>query len=344
MAFSSPNISILVAARNEASNILDCLRALEALSYPKENLQILIGDDASEDQTATLVEAFIDGKNQFELVRMADHDQQDPLLGPILKGKTRVLAHLAERATGEFLFFTDADIEVPPHWVENMLPYFQRNTAVVTGITGMKQEASHWVFGGFQSLEWLYYLSVMRAFSLFEVPITAMGNNMAITRNAYLDVGGYEAIGFSVTEDYALFRAILNKNYRFAQLFDQRVLAISKPVPTFAQLLTQRKRWMHGAMSLPWGQRLGVYANGFLLPVMLILAFFWPKAALVASAFMYIFTTAWLIGAVSWIQQQSLFSLTPLFWFYHILMNFAMLINYYTTHQTVWKGRKYEAL
>jgi 1,2-diacylglycerol 3-beta-glucosyltransferase len=363
-------VSILVAARNEADNILDCLRALEALSYPKENLQILVGDDDSDDNTAALAAAFIAYKPQFELIKIASppqtsqkvavHSRPQPseslklsegFFGrniENLKGKTRVLAILAQAATGDFLFFTDADIEVPPHWIENMLPHFKPNVGVVTGITSMTPSANqkglkspHRGLGGFQSLEWLYYLSIMRAMSLFEIPVTAMGNNMAVTRCAYDTVGGYEAVGFSITEDYALFRAILDKGFGFQQLYDQRVLTISKPVPTFGQLMIQRKRWMYGAITLPWAQRWGVYANGLLLPILLILAVVWPQIALAFGITSYIFSTAWLMGAISWIGQRQLLPLIPIFWFYHILMNFAMLVNFYTRQQTVWKGRKY---
>jgi len=336
-------VSILVAARNEAANILDCLSALDALSYPKDKLQILIGDDASEDNTALLVAEFIKEKPHFELVSIKESID-------LLKGKANVLAQLAHHSTGEYLFFTDADIEVPPHWIENMLVSFKPNVGVVTGITAIEHPRpvvrdsylkTERVEYSFQSLEWLYYRSVMRAMSLFEIPLTAMGNNMAVTRVAYDAVGGYEKIGFSITEDYALFRAILDNGFRFAQLYDRRVLTISKPVLTFKEMMIQRKRWMYGALSLPIGLRSGVFANGLLLPFLLILGLFLPKIAIGMAILGYVFTTIWLMTAISWLQQNHLFRFIPLFWFYHLFMNFAMLVNFYTSQTTVWKGRTY---
>ncbi|MFN4144216.1 MAG: glycosyltransferase [Runella sp.] len=332
---SFSKVSILVAARNEADNILDCLRALDNLSYPKESLQILIGDDASEDNTSQIIASFIENKPHFQLFKLPENSAS------ALKGKTRVLAHLAQYATGEYLFFTDADIEVPPHWVENMLVHFKPNVGVVTGITTMNPKPKYWGLGGFQGLEWLYYLSLVRLFSLFGIPLTAMGNNMATTHEAYKTVGGYEKIGFSITEDYALFRAILAKGYDFVQLFDRRVLTISKPILSFRPLLTQRKRWMYGAMELPWGQRLGVYLNGFLLPILLILGVLTPQLALLLAVVSYIFTTAWLTGAIQWLSLRTFFVLIPFFWFYHVFMNFAMLVNFYLQPKTIWKGRQY---
>ncbi|MFN8349138.1 MAG: glycosyltransferase [Spirosomataceae bacterium] len=336
-------VTLLIAARNEADNILPCLRSVAALSYPKEQLQVLIGDDASEDETAALVTEFIQDKPHFELVRIIPDKHH--------KGKTNVLAQLAQRAEGEYLFFTDADMEVPADWVQNMLSHFKPNVGVVTGITTMQplplaylaQGGSVWqlLFGYFQALEWLYYLSLFRLLSLFNIPVTAMGNNMAITRKAYEAVGSYESIPFSITEDYALFRAVLDKGFGFVQLFDRRILTVSKPVPTFSQLLVQRKRWMYGAVSTPLVQRLGVYFNGLLLPFLIGSGFFFPKITLFILFAGYVSVSAWLAGVLNWLQRPQLFIGVPFFWFYHVFINFAMLLNFYLRKKTLWKGREY---
>lgn len=345
-------VTILIAARNEANNIVDCLGSLVGLSYPKENLQILIGDDDSDDQTAALIAKFIQDKPHFELIKIVgDYQSLSKSFTNKLKGKPNVLAQLAHHATGDYLFFTDADIQVPPDWIQNMLPHFKFNVGIITGITTMQvlplsflaQGGSVWkmLFDYCQALEWLYYLSLMRLLALFNIPLTAMGNNMAVTRKAYDAVGGYESIPFSITEDYALFRAILNKGFQFVQLFDRRVLVISKPISTFSQLLVQRKRWMYGAVLLPWGQRIAMYFNALLLPCLLLLGIFSPKTTLFIIFLSYVSTTAWLVGILNWLQRPQLFVGVPFFWFYHVFMNFVMFINFYTTKQTVWKGRKY---
>jgi len=329
-------VSVLIAARNEADNIIACLQSVAALNYPPEYLQILVGNDASEDNTEALVQEFIRDKPHFELVDIIP--APDSGKASTLKGKTNVLAQLTQRAQGEFLFFTDADIEVPVQWVENMLSQFKPQVGIVTGITAIKG-GGFW--GLMQAIEWLYYLSLMRLFSLFGVPITAMGNNMAVSRKAFEAVGGYEKVGFSITEDYALFHAIVSHGFKFVQLFDRRVLTLSRPIPTFCQLLVQRKRWMYGAMTLPWGQRIGVYVNALFLPFIVLLGIFIPKATLVILFLYVLWVGTWLVGILNWLQQPHLFIGVPFFWLYHIIMNFVMLINFYLRKNTVWKGREY---
>ena len=43
----TPKVSVLLAVRNEEENILRCLEALEDMDYPKNKIEILIGNDRS---------------------------------------------------------------------------------------------------------------------------------------------------------------------------------------------------------------------------------------------------------------------------------------------------------
>ncbi|WP_257872863.1 glycosyltransferase family 2 protein [Hymenobacter sp. J193] len=90
-----PRVSILVAARNEASTIERCLRSLAAMNYPVELLEILIGDDASTDDTMAVVQRFIADKPQFRLLPIRHR------LGTA-QGKSNVLAQLCRAATTDF--------------------------------------------------------------------------------------------------------------------------------------------------------------------------------------------------------------------------------------------------
>ncbi|MCK5738181.1 glycosyltransferase, partial [bacterium] len=49
---AQPKVSIVVAARNEAAVLDDCLHALTIQDYPAEQLEIIIVDDRSTDGTA----------------------------------------------------------------------------------------------------------------------------------------------------------------------------------------------------------------------------------------------------------------------------------------------------
>jgi cellulose synthase/poly-beta-1,6-N-acetylglucosamine synthase-like glycosyltransferase len=236
-----PRVSILIAARNEEATIERCLQALLQLNYPAEQLEIIIGDDASTDNTAALVEAFIKDKPQFRLLSIRQR------LGTA-RGKSNALAHLCRAATSDYLLFTDADMALHPNWVQTMLAAAPSGVGIVTGITTAEGN----LFGRLQGLDWLYGLSLIRVLTDLGLPITAVGNNMLVTRAAYESIGGYEALAFSITEDLQLFEQIVAQGWRYRNLIHPQVLGISVAQPTVQYLLHQRKRWMKGAVRLPW--------------------------------------------------------------------------------------------
>ncbi len=245
-----PRVSILVAARNEALTIERCLLALTRLRYPVGQLEILLGDDASTDGTAAVVRHFIADKPQFRLLRVGRR------LGTA-RGKSNVLAHLCRIATTDYFFITDADMAVPPDWISTMLAAARPGVGIVTGVT----TAGGSLFGRLQGLDWLFGLNLIRLLTDHGVPVTAMGNNMLVTRAAYASSGGYEALAFSVSEDLQLFGQVVARGWHFRNLVDPRALAISLPQPTLPHLLRQRRRWMSGAARLPWqlGALFGTY-------------------------------------------------------------------------------------
>ncbi len=330
-AHSVPRISILVAARNEADNIGRCLRALDALDYPKSQLDIWIGNDLSTDATEELIQNYIAGKSHFHYRLIAEP-------WPGLKGKANVLAQLARDARGEYFFFCDADIAVQPTWLHNMLGQFKDNVGVVVGVTRMTPTGS---FAAMQSIEWLVSLGTMRFFSYWKIPFTGMGNNMAVTREAYLATGGYEAIEFSIVEDYALFQAILSRGYAFVQAFRPGLVSVSEPAPTFSQLLRQRKRWVKGAMQAPLLIRLTFYASALFLPLLLVLLMFLPNVAMTLAGLHFLLVACVAILTLLILNQPDLYRYVPVFWLYFLVINPIMLINYLLPAPVQWKGRTY---
>ena len=271
-----PRVSILLAARNEEAALPRCLASIRALDYPPHLLEVLLGDDASTDRTRAVAEAAMQGfGGQFEVVPIAD------TLG-LARGKANVLAHLARRASGTVFFVTDADISLPASWLRAMLAYAAPGVGTVTGLTTVVGAP---VLARLQSFDWLVALALMQVASDGGQPMSAMGNNMLVTRAAYLATGGYEALPFSVTEDFALFEAVNAQGYGYRQVFAPQVRAATLPAPTWGALLRQRLRWMRGVAALPRRvQAALVFFNAYWLAVAgLLLAGRWGWA-LVALA------------------------------------------------------------
>ena len=57
---SAEKASIIIAARNEETHIGPCLESLLAQDFPREQMEIIVVDDQSVDQTAAIVKRYAD--------------------------------------------------------------------------------------------------------------------------------------------------------------------------------------------------------------------------------------------------------------------------------------------
>src|SRR5882724_5793014 len=94
-------VSIIVPARNEASNIGKCLNSLLSLEYPEFDITIV--DDGSSDDTADIArEVSKHSKIKVQIIR------NDSLPAGWV-GKNHALDVGQQTVDGEWLLFTDAD-------------------------------------------------------------------------------------------------------------------------------------------------------------------------------------------------------------------------------------------
>lgn len=326
-----PPISIWVAARNEEENILACLESLEKLDYPAAKLQILIGNDDSEDRTEELVREFILGKPQFQLI---------PIQGKLGKAekKANVLAQLAHASNGAYYLVCDADIQVKPTWAKEVLRHFSHGIGVISATTLIDDSS---FFAKMQRFDWLYFMGLIKSAASLGIPCTAVGNNMAVSKEAYWATGGYENIDFSITEDFKLFRAILDAGYGFRHLCNVKSTSVSAAAPDLETLLRQRKRWLEGGRDLPFYWKMIIAVYGSLSLMLLILFFFHPWLAVFLVLFRVMLQFLFIQKLFYKIKEAPLtFFLIP-YLFYSTFITTATAIGFLFPQGKEWKGRVY---
>ena len=102
-------ISIIVPVYNNPNDLEECLSALLALSWP--NSEIIVVDDGSEDDTPIVAE-----RMGVKVIRMGENS-----------GVAAARNCGATHATGEILFFVDADVVVAPGAIERVVKTFEDN-------------------------------------------------------------------------------------------------------------------------------------------------------------------------------------------------------------------------
>jgi glycosyltransferase involved in cell wall biosynthesis len=112
---SELQLSVLVPAYNEAATIARVLAALQTLSY---ELEIIVVDDGSEDDTAATVGALAEGDPRITLLAHARN-----------RGKGAAVRTALRRSTGRAIIIQDADAEYDPADIPRLVDLILGGTA-----------------------------------------------------------------------------------------------------------------------------------------------------------------------------------------------------------------------
>jgi cellulose synthase/poly-beta-1,6-N-acetylglucosamine synthase-like glycosyltransferase len=234
-----PKVSIVICAKDEEDSIEECIKSLLDLDYPMEKLEILLVNDRSEDRTKEIMMSYVNSNPVLKYVEIFEFTGK-------LKGKANALAQALKTVTGEIIFTTDADIKVNHRWIREILKYYDEKMGVASGYSVVEPKNLFW---GVQSVDWLYLLSVASGGDGIGIPVSCVGNNMSYRKKAYEEVGGYEKIPFSVTEDFMLLQKIhSDAGYKTKFPINDNTKNITLPCLSIKQLLGQKKRWAAGGL------------------------------------------------------------------------------------------------
>jgi glycosyltransferase involved in cell wall biosynthesis len=107
MKVSGPEVSFVVIAHNEAANIVNCLSAIASQTGAR-SFEILVVDDGSQDETATLVKQFAEDRPGS--VTLLQHT--------VNRGRGAARQTGLKAARGELIAMVDSDIVLPTDWLQ----------------------------------------------------------------------------------------------------------------------------------------------------------------------------------------------------------------------------------
>lgn len=120
-----PRVSILVPVRDEEISIETCLFSLLGQNYP--DFELLVLDDQSSDATLGILQQMALKEDRLKVLKGSPAPSD-------VAGKNWACAQLAEHATGELLFFTDADTVHQPGMLAEVVSTMQGEKAeMLTG-------------------------------------------------------------------------------------------------------------------------------------------------------------------------------------------------------------------
>lgn len=230
---NSETISIVVAVRNEAENIVKCLDCLIQQEYPSGLTEIIISDDGSTDETVSLVHAYI-AENKSANISLL-------LSEPGHGSKKAALSRAIAVAAGSIILTTDADARPGKKWASSMAAsYHERGSVLVFGPVRLNPACAA------EKLEFLSLVASGAGASGAGFPFMGNGANLLFSKEAFVRAGGYQShikirSGDDVFLIHDMVRIYGSKKVGFCMNADAVVeTAGSKSISDF---LMRRARW-----------------------------------------------------------------------------------------------------
>ncbi|MEM6285290.1 MAG: glycosyltransferase family 2 protein [Chloroflexota bacterium] len=198
----TPLISVLIPARNEADVIARTISNLLAQTYT--NYEIVLLDDNSTDGTSQQAIQAANGDTRLRII-------SGKPLPDGWAGKNWACHQLSEAAQGEWLIFTDADVQWNPIALQSVVDMVADSRADMLTVWST-QETHTWgerlvvPLMAFVILGYLPHLSVHHIpWAVFGV---ANGQCMVFRRKAYEQIGGHAAVSDEIVEDIRLAQTV----------------------------------------------------------------------------------------------------------------------------------------
>ncbi|GAB5528079.1 MAG: glycosyltransferase family 2 protein [Roseivirga sp.] len=192
-----PDITLVVAAYNEADIIEAKVRNCLALDYPADRLKLLFVTDGSDDGTENLIQ-------HIPEVRVFHQPERQGKIAAV----NRIMPHVQTDIT----FFTDANVMITPKGIRQMAHHFQSN--LVGAVSGEKKVISNEIDAASASGEgfyWKYESYLKRKDAEWNSLVGAAGELFAIRTHLFKPVASDILI-----EDFIMTMDIAAKGYRVA--------------------------------------------------------------------------------------------------------------------------------
>ena len=255
---SFPQVSIIIAARNEEKNIKACLEKCVTQDYPIDKYEVIVVNDRSEDNTEKIIQKLLKEYENVNLINITELPETYQK-----SGKKHALKKGIESSTGEILLLTDADCLPESGWIKGVVESFDKDIGVVVGHSPIKGN-------GF-----INRLVQLDNLSIFAVgaggigggyPILSAGRNFAYRRQVYDEIGGFEQIkDFSSGDDDLIIMLVReNTNWKINFTSDPKSFVYTLPPQNLQEAIKQRMRWASKGLHYTIPMTLSLVAGFFI--------------------------------------------------------------------------------
>ena len=212
----SPFVSIILPVRNQAKTVVECVRSLVGIDYPRK--EIIVVDGGSSDGTREQLASF---NKQVTII------EEDPL-PPGWVGKNWACQLGYKKAKGELLLFTDGDSVHSTDSLARAVNFLDAEKADMVTLAPGTILHSFWEKVLQPPIFLLIMVLVGGKLVNDDRRGNAIGNGqyMLFRRDAYEKIGGHAAVRDKIVEDYNLARLLKKAGMKLRFVTADDVLAV----------------------------------------------------------------------------------------------------------------------
>lgn len=231
-----PLVSVMIPAWNESKGVLNTIKTILENTYC--NLEIIVVNDGSTDESDQLIKEFIKNYNNTEKIK---NDIKIIYEYKENGGKGSALNKAIELSHGEILISIDADCIVATDTIKNFVVAFA-NPKVMAAVGNVKIGNIKKIIGVIQYLEYLFSFYFKKAESIMNSIYIIGGAAGAFRREVFEKIGLYNTN--NITEDIDLSVRIQDAGMKI--VYVDKAIVYTEGAETVDGLNKQRFRWKHG--------------------------------------------------------------------------------------------------
>ncbi len=268
-----PRISVVIPARNEAGDIEATVRG--ALAQQGVQVEIIVVNDHSSDDTGVIIN------------RLASEDRRvralhDPPMKDGWLGKANAMQYGAQLATGDFIIFTDADIQHKPGSFAAAVAEMQEHRLSLLSMCPMFIWESIWENAAAPA-----FLLAMTNFMSGPIhdpesdDALAIGAFIMVEAEVYRALGGHEGVRSQMLDDVMLARHFKAKGQRVAFRVAPQCLSV--------RMYNSARAVFYGSIK----NCLAVFGENFWLATPLAITFAIGTCSVLSAPFVGLATANW---------------------------------------------------
>ncbi len=233
---SKTTFSVIIPFRNESENLPDLLKSIASLKYPKHLFEIILVDDASEDNSVELIMKFLSSvKYDIKVIsnnRTTNSPKKDAITSAINKAKH------------EWIITTDADCILPKNWLNSFDEFIQKNISKCI-VAPVAYSSKNMFLNNFQLLDILSLQGATIGGFGIQKPFLCNGANFAYQKTLFIELNGFEGnTNIASGDDIFLLEKVVKKYPNSIHYLKcEQAIVITKSQSSWGSLISQRIRW-----------------------------------------------------------------------------------------------------